>query len=186
MKYETYFIEFFSKQTMFTTNDARRFLVSQGAGEPYIRLMLHNLVKSGRLYRLGKGAYTFHRNEVAVGFKFRPFYYGLQYALTIRKIWTQQSVPVIITNTMANPGVREIMGIKIILHRIDEKALFGFEYLNYGGLFVPVSDLEKTLLDFEYYNINLDPETMSSLEKKVNWSKLREYASKIGDVANRG
>ncbi len=185
MRYEAPFVEFFSKQAIFTTDDARRFLIRLGAREPYIRLMLHNLVKSGRLHRIGKGAYTFHRNEVAIGFKFRPFYYGLQYALTIRKIWTQQSIPVIITKTRANPGIREIMGIRIILHRINEKAFFGFEYLNYGGLFVPVSDLEKTLLDFKYYKISLDPETMSDLEKRVNKSRLKEYAAKMSGIARQ-
>lgn len=142
--------------------------------------MLHNMVQSGGLHRIGKGAYTFHRNEVSIGFKFRPFYYGLQYALTIRKIWTQQSVPVIITTGKANPGVRDIMGTRVVLHRINEKAFFGFEYLNYGELFVPVSDPEKTLLDFGYYGISLDPETMSALKNKVNKSKLLEYASRLG------
>ena len=180
MKYDAPFVEFFTKQTIFTTDDARRFLTRLGAGEAYIRLMLHNMVDSGRLHRIGKGAYTFHRNEVAIGFKFRPFYYGLQFTLTIRKIWTQQSVPVIITASKANPGVRDIMGTRVMLHRISEKAFFGFEYLNYGGLFVPVSDLEKTLLDFDYYGISLDPETMSALKKKVNKSKLMGYASKLG------
>ena len=131
MKYESAFIEFFEKQNIFVTDDARRFLSRLGAGESYIRLMLHNLVRSGQLHRIGKGAYTFQRNEAIIGFRFRPFYYGLQYALTIRRIWTQQSVPVIITRSKANPGVREIMGIKVILHRIDLNGFFGFEYLNY-------------------------------------------------------
>ncbi len=178
MKYEASFIEFFSKQAMFTTNDARRFLIWLSAGESYIRLMLHNLVKSGRLYRIGKGAYTFHRNEAAIGFRFRPFYYGLQYALTIRKIWTQQSVPVIITASKANPGVREIMGTRIIVHRMNEGTFFGFEYVSYGGLFVPVSDVEKTLLDFDYYHISLDRETLAALKKKANKTKVLEYEAR--------
>ena len=179
MKYESAFIEFFERQNIFVTDDARRFLSRLGAGEGYIRLMLHNLVRSGQLHRIGKGAYTFQRNEAIIGFRFRPFYYGLQYALTIRRIWTQQSVPVIITRSKANPGVREIMGIKVILHRIDLNGFFGFEYLNYGGMFVPVSDPEKTLLDFIHYRIKLDPETMVELRKRTNKSKLQEYAVRI-------
>ncbi len=179
MKYEAAFAEFFSKQSMFTSDDARRFLIRLGASEAYIRLMLHNLVQSGQLHRIGKGTYTFQRNEAVVGFGFRPFYYGLEYALTIRKLWTQQSVPVIITKSKANPGVRELMGIRVILHRINEKGFFGVEYLNYGGLFVPVSDPEKTLLDFIYYGIKLDPVTMNELKKNTNESKLKEYAARF-------
>lgn len=179
MKYKAAFIEFFTRQAIFTTEDARRFLTILGAGEAYVRLMLHNMVKSGGLHSIGKGAYTFHRNEVAIGFKFRPFYYGLQYALTIRRIWTQQSVPVIITTGNANPGLRDIMGTRVILHRISKKAFFGFEYINYGELFVPVSDPEKTLLDFDYYGISLDPETRVALKNRVNETKFHEYASKL-------
>jgi predicted transcriptional regulator of viral defense system len=179
MKYESAFIQFFEKQNMFVTDDARRFLSRLGASEGYIRLMLHNLVRSGQLHRIGKGAYTFQRNEAIIGFRFRPFYYGLQYALTIRRIWTQQSVPVIITKSKANPGVREIMGTKVILHRINPNGFFGFEYLDYGGVFVPVSDPEKTLLDFIHYGIKLDPETMVELRKRTNKSKLQEYTARL-------
>lgn len=179
MKYESAFIEFFAKQNMFVTDDARRFLSRIGASEAYIRLMLHNLVQSGKLHRIGKGAYTFQRNEAIVGFRFRPFYYGLQYALTIRKIWTQQSIPVIITKSKADPGIRELMGIKVMLHRININGFFGFEYMNYGGIFVPVSDPEKTLLDFIHYGIQLDPETMIELRKRTNESKLQEYVARL-------
>ena len=179
MKYENAFVEFFSKQDIFTTGDARRFLSRLGAGEPYIRVMLHNLTQSGTIHRVGKGSYTFKRNESIIGFGFRPFYYGLQYALTIRKLWTQQSVPVIITKSKANPGIRDVMGIRVLLRRINENGFFGFEYLNYGGIFVPVSDLEKTFLDFIYYGVYLDPDTMKELRNKLNGSKLRDYSKRL-------
>lgn len=179
MKYETAFTEFFSKQNLFTSSDARRFLTGLGASEAYIRLMLHNMVKSGKLNRIKKGVYTFSRNEAVIGFAFRPFYYGLQYALTIRKLWTQQSVPVIITTTKANPGARQVMGLRIILRRINENGFFGFEYINYGGVFVPVSDIEKTLLDFIYYDVNIDPETLAVLKGKSDENKLMQYSRKL-------
>ncbi len=179
MKYETAFTEFFSKQNLFTSSDARRFLSGLGASEAYIRLMLHNMVKSGKLNRIKKGIYSFSRNEAVIGFAFRPFYYGLQYALTIRKLWTQQSVPVIITTSKANPGARQVMGLRVILRRINENGFFGFEYINYGGIFVPVSDIEKTLLDFVYYDVKIDPETMAVLRGKSDEKKLRDYSLRI-------
>jgi len=185
VKYEAAFEGYFTKQTLFNTDDARRFLSSIGASEGYIRLMLHNLVHAGKLLRIGKGVYTYQRNESIIGFRFRPFYYGLQYALTIRRIWTQQSVPVILTKSRANPGVRDLMGIRVILHRINDKAFFGFDYINYGGIFVPVSDVEKTLLDFTYYGISLDRETLSALENAVNRKKLAEYTNRLHSISRK-
>ncbi|MCW6168959.1 MAG: type IV toxin-antitoxin system AbiEi family antitoxin domain-containing protein [Thermoplasmatales archaeon] len=179
MKYEKSFIDFFSKHNLFSMSDARRFLSRLGASESYIRLMLHNMVHSGKVIKIGKGIYTLQENEAVVGFKFRPFYYGLEYALTIRKIWTQQSVPVIITRTKANPGTRELMGIKVIVHRIGPERFFGFDYMNYDGIFVPVSDPEKTLLDFTYYGIKLDPETMTELRNRIDESKLKDYSKRM-------
>ena len=44
MKYEKSFIDFFSKQNVFDTSDARRFLSQLGASDNYTRLMLHNMV----------------------------------------------------------------------------------------------------------------------------------------------
>jgi len=179
MKYEAVFADFFAKQLIFDINDARRFLSRLGASEAYIRLMLHNLAQDGKLQRIGKGTYSYNRNESIIGFKFRPFYYGLQYALTIRKLWTQQSAPVIMTRSLANPGIRDIMGIRVIVHRINEKAFFGYDYVNYGGVFVPVSDVEKTLLDLNYYGLSIDPETKERLNEMANRSKLLEYTSKL-------
>lgn len=176
MKYESAFVDFFSKQNLFTFMDARRFLMDLGGSKAYLRLMLHNLVKSGKLYRIKKGVYTFSRNEAVVGFAYRPFYYGLQYALTIRKLWTQQSVPVIITTSKANPGARQTMGIRVIIRRINDNGFFGIEYVKYSGLFVPVSEIEKTLLDFIYYDEKIDPETMELLKAKSDQKKLKQYS----------
>ena len=83
------------------------------------------------------------------------------------------------TTGKANAGVREIMGTRVILHRIDRTRFFGFEYINYGGVFVPVSDLEKTLLDFNYYHIKLDRETLQSLRKQIDEGKLLEYKERM-------
>ena len=57
-----------------------------GSSEEYSRLLLHNLVKSMRLVRIKKGFYTFSRDENVIGVAFRPFYYGMEYALALRKI----------------------------------------------------------------------------------------------------
>ncbi len=138
------------------------------------------MVKSERLIRIKKGFYTFSRNENVIGFAFRPFYYGMEYALTLRKIWTQQANPVIMTTSKANAGLREVMKSKVIVHRIDSHAYFGFEYLSFSGLFVPVSLPEKILLDFMYFQADIDPSTRQTLIKESNRKVLRNFADRMG------
>jgi predicted transcriptional regulator of viral defense system len=180
MKYEKDFIEYFSKLTLFSADDAYRFLSHYGSDYSYSRVFLHNLVVNGKLYRITKGIYTFSRNEAVYGFAFRPFYYGMEFALSVRKLWTQQANPVIITLTKSNAGIRKILGTNITIRRISQNAFFGFEYLNYMDLFIPVSRPEKIFLDFIYYGINPDRETLINLMKKIDLEILKEYAQRLG------
>ena len=180
MKYEKEFSAIFVKQALFTSGDATRVLARLGATESYTLLFLHNLVEKNKVVRLKKGVYTYNKSESLVGFAFRPFYYGMEYALTIRGIWTQQANPVIITPTKANPGTREILGINAVVRRISKSQFFGFEYINYGGFFVPVSESEKILLDLVYFQEKIDPETMVALIRACDKGKLQMYERKIG------
>jgi len=180
MKYEKAFIEYFSKLTLFSADDAYRFLSHYGSDYSYSRVFLHNLVVNGKLYRITKGTFTFSRNEAVYGFAFRPFYYGMEFALSVRKLWTQQANPVIITLTKSNAGTRKILGTNITIRRISQNAFFGFEYLNYMDLFIPVSRPEKIFLDFIYYGINPDKETLTNLMKKIDPEILKEYVKRLG------
>ncbi len=137
-------------------------------------------MKGKRLVRIKKGFYTFSNDENVIGFAFRPFYYGMEYALTLRKIWTQQANPVIMTTSKANAGLREVMNSKVMVHRIDSRAFFGFEYLSFSGLFVPVSLPEKILLDFLYFRADIDPVTRQALINESNRKVLREFAERMG------
>ncbi len=180
MKYEKEFSALFVKQHLFTSSDAARVLGRLGATKSYTMLFLHNLVKKNKITRLKKGVFTYQKSEPLIGFAFRPFYYGMEYALTIRNIWTQQANPVIITTTKANPGTREILGTSVMVRRIDHSQFFGFEYMNYGGVFVPVSEPEKILLDLVYFQQKIDPETLVALVRTCDKKKLREYEHQIG------
>ena len=104
----------------------------------------------------------------------------MEYALTLRKIWTQQANPVIMTTSKANAGLREVMNSKVIVHRIDSHAYFGFEYLSFSGLFLPVSLPEKILLDFLYFQADIDPVTRQALMKESNRKVLRNFAERMG------
>ncbi len=180
MKYETAFKNAFSTMQLFAAGDARRFLTRMGASTGYVRLFLHNMAARKEIFRISSGYYSFTDNEALAGFAFRPFYYGLGYALTIRGLWTQQSNPVIVTTTKTEPGIRSVMGHRVVVKRINVRAFFGFDYVKYSGLFVPVSTPEKTLIDFLYYKIHLDKETRSAIWKSADKKKIGKYARMLG------
>jgi len=178
MKYETKFNKYFSNLKIFTFKDAERFLLNHNASKNYIKLFMHNQVIKHGLLKIGKGYYTFQNNEAVVGFRFTPFYYGLEYALTIMKLWTQMANPVVLTATKTVPGSRVLMGQNVTVRRISKNMMFGFEYIKYSGIFIPVSDVEKTLIDFTYYKIRLSNADIKSMLKQINHKKIERYLLK--------
>ncbi len=157
-----------------------RYMRGLGASAAYAKLLVHNETARHGLLRLARGRYTFVRNEAAVGFAFSPFYYGLEYALTIHRLWTQMANPVVITATKALPGTRRIMGSAVTIRRIAKRMFFGVEYVRFGGLFVPVSCKEKTLVDFLYYGLHVDAETARRLLEASDLRLLAKYARMAG------
>ncbi|MGC8587389.1 MAG: hypothetical protein ACP5K9_03850 [Candidatus Micrarchaeia archaeon] len=93
--------------------------------------------------------------------------------------------PIVITASKAKPGMKEIMGHRVIVRRIAKRMMFGFEYVKYSGLFVPVSSIEKTIIDFAYYRIRLGSEDMRALLGSADRRKLMVYASKGGARVRR-
>ena len=180
MKYVSEFRKYFAKEKTFSFNDALMLLRHLGSSDAYAKLFVHQMIKKGEVKRVGKGIYTFSNDDAIVGFAFSPFYYGLEHALTIRKLWTQVSDPVIITKAGAKPGVRQAMGRRIIVHRIASGAFFGYEYLKYSGIFVPVSNLEKTLVDFVYYGIGIGNGEIRKLVRQADRKRLISYSKKMG------
>jgi predicted transcriptional regulator of viral defense system len=184
--YEKAFRDYFSKVQLFTYKDAERFLRSMGASEAYVKLFVHNQVKRHGLRRVGRGRYTFTDNDAVIGFAFSPFYYGMEYALTIHGLWAQMTNPVVITSTTAVPGQREVMGSRILLRRISKRMFFGVEQARYNSLFVPVSDPEKTLIDFVYYRVNLNDDDLRSLVGACDRKRLERYARRCGPRVRKG
>ncbi len=182
MKYVEQFGRYFMDEKAFSFRDAKRFMKRYGSTDAYTKLFIHNLLATGKITKIGKGGYTFSKNEEVIGFAFSPFYYGLEYALTIRGLWTQISSPVIITNTKARSGVRTISGKRVVIRRISDKMFFGFDHVKYSGIFVPVSDLEKTIVDLMYYKIGIENGEVTKLVEKADRNKLRMYARRMSIV----
>ena len=102
----------------------------------------------------------------------------MQEALSIHKIWEQETGVVIITAKKVKHSLIKVFGNNVVLHRIKPKYMFGFDILKYGDFFVPVSDLEKTFIDMVYFNEIPDKKILKEIKRKINGKKLMEYMRK--------
>jgi predicted transcriptional regulator of viral defense system len=147
-KYAKLVREHFKGQPVFSLSSLRVFLAKKGPSKNYSNLLVHNLLRRGEIQRIAKGVYSFQSDASVAGFAFSPFYYGLQEALSLRNLWEQETNPVIITPKKVRPGVRRIMGSNVLVRRIKRKMFFGFDLIKHYDFWIPVSDAEKTIIDF--------------------------------------
>jgi len=145
----------------------------------YGHLLLHKLVERNEIKRVVKGWYSIYDDPMVAVFCFKPAYVGLQEALSLHGLWEQETNVVIITTLKARTGIRKVFESNTILHRIGLKYFFGYDYLKYGNFFIPVSDIEKTLIDLIYFNEIPDEEVVSEIKKKMNKQKLYNYLRKF-------
>src|SRR3989344_5336918 len=175
MKYLKQFRERFRGREKFSINDAKKFLSQKWSTGQYIKLLIHNLVKNGEIFRIAKGSYTFTRDFSKLESVFSPSYHGLQEALSIHKIWGQATNQILITPRKVRSGQRVALGRKVIIRRISRKMFFGDQMVNYAGEWFNVSDPEKTLIDFAYFNEPLESKTLKALLKKTDMEILESY-----------
>lgn len=139
--------------------------------------MLNQMVKKKEVYRLTRGFYSLHNDPTLAVFCFKPAYLGLQEALSIHNLWEQETNTVILTTKTVREGIRNIAGNKVILKRLPKKLFFGVEYKQYGDFYLPVSDIEKTLLDLIYFQQPIDKELVQKFKENINLKKLKQDLS---------
>lgn len=164
---------FFKESPVVTIHSLKNFIKRRD--KRYVYLVISNLLKKGEIKKLTKGFYTIHEETSLIVFCFKPSYLGLQDALSIHNLWEQETNPVVITTRKARQGLRKVLGNNFVLHRISPKYFFGFDYVLYGDFYVPVSDVEKTLIDLVYYRCYIDKETLREFRKRVDKKKLKGY-----------
>lgn len=142
-----------------------------------IQVTISRMAKKRKIYTITKGVFSFEKRDELVGFAFAPFYYGGLAALMIRDMIDDQVKMEIMTTRRIKRSVMEVYNgsSRVVLHHIPRKYYFGFEDLRYGGITVPVSDPEKTLIDLCYYHVGLTIQNYSGLLMVVNRRKLGEY-----------
>src|SRR3989344_4419880 len=181
MKYMKEFAEHFSGKPVFSISDVKRHFSHKKLSGKYLHTFIHNLRESGKITRITRGIYTFKTDPNAAIFAFSPAYFGLQDALSLKNLWEQETNPVIITTRKIRPGTRTILGAKIIVRRISKKMFFGQETIKSGDMWLQVSDTEKTLIDFAYFNEPLGKETLKNMRKKINTKKLNAYLKRVSE-----
>ena len=150
-------------------------IVGKSKKSSYAKLMVHNLLKKGKIRKIGKGVYTKH-NEISLAvFSFKPAYLGLQTALSHHGLWEQETIPVIITTKKVRRGLRRLIGGNVLLKNINKKYFFGLECAKEGNFYLPYSDLEKTFIDMVVFNQKIDEEVLKKIKKKVNKQKFLGY-----------
>ena len=185
MKYIAAVRENFAGQPVFSGRSLFLFLSKKGISRAYAKHLVHNLLKKKELLRVAKGFYSFQRDPAVSGFAFSPFYYGLQEALSLRNLWEQETNPVIITAKKARQGMRRILQSNFVVRRIDKKMFFGFEMINHFGIWVPVSDIEKTLIDFVYFNEKIPPEALKEIKKRLDKRILKGHLAKTSPLLGK-
>ena len=147
-----------------------------GGKSVYAYLFLNKMVKRGELFRLTRGWYSSQDDPTLAVFCFKPAYLGLQEALSIHNLWEQETNTMILTTQTVREGKRNVLGKSVmVVKRLPKHLFFGMEYKLYGGIYVPVSDIEKTFLDLVYFNQPLDDEIIKTVKRKSNDKKMREY-----------
>ncbi len=177
MKYIGYVRSRFSKVDfpVFMLEDLRLALKSKSIKDDYLRLMVHELCKRGEATRITRGVYTFHDDSAVVGFAFRPFYYGLENALSLHGLSEQGTNFIVMTPRNVRGGVRSFKGRNYRIRRIRPERLFGYQLMRHNGFWIPVSDVEKTVIDMLYFNDMIRDELLPAIAKGVDRNRFASY-----------
>jgi len=179
MKYIDLVRTHFRVRTIFTIKDVKRLLSQKGISLNYTYVLMNHLTKKGEIKKITRGAYTFKEEIEVVGFAFSPFYYGLQEALSLRNLWEQEVNPVVITPRKIRQGVRKFLGNNYLIKRVNRSMFFGFEMIKYYEFWIPVSDVEKTLIDFVYFKQALQKETIEEIKQQIRDEILFGYLKRV-------
>ncbi|MGD0729148.1 MAG: hypothetical protein ABR981_03680 [Candidatus Micrarchaeaceae archaeon] len=177
MKYISYLRQRFNKYDfpVFRVSDVKIEFSDKKISSSYIHLMLYNLNKKGEIRRVTKSAYTFHNDVSVVGFAFEPFYYGFESALSIMGFSDQGTNLTVVTPRNVRAGIRAFEGRNYRIKRIKKEHFFGYKSIKYGNFWIPVSDLEKTLIDMISLNDHIKDEVKASILKNINRKILNKY-----------
>ncbi|RLE39135.1 hypothetical protein DRJ17_01940 [Candidatus Woesearchaeota archaeon] len=175
IKYQQEIESFIKKNQVFHVKDIKRLISSKNADPDYAYLILHNLERKGKVNRIIKGYYTTHDDPMLLAYCIKPSYIGLESALSIYGLWEQEANVVLITPRRVRQGLRQVFNTNVVVHLINKKHFFGYHYIDYYDFKLPVSDIEKTFLDWIDFKRYLSKELIKTFKKNMNKNKLKRY-----------
>ena len=168
----------FEKSPVVDFSSIERIIKRKKNIKQYTKQLIRNLIFKGKIKGLAKGYYTKYDEVGLTVFCFKPAYLGLQDALSFHNLWKQETIPVIITTKKVRQGIRKILGMNVLIRRIDKKYMFGFDYKQEGEFYLPYSNIEKTFIDMIYFKQPLDKEALENFKKRIDKKKLKRYLKK--------
>lgn len=64
------------------------------------------------------------------------------------------------------------MGTNVVVRRIQPKQFYGYETVQNGNHWIPVSTVEKTIIDFVYFHQKIPEEAKKNMFRAINPKKL--------------
>ncbi|MCL5419729.1 MAG: hypothetical protein M1354_02520 [Candidatus Marsarchaeota archaeon] len=186
MKYVKEFLEYFQAFPTFTANDAKLFLRKNGSERDYYKVFMHNMIKNRKILSISKGHYTLHDNPVVAGFAYSPFYYGMEMALTYYKLWNYMTPISIVTTNRIRKGNIVLLGRNANVRRIQKNKFFGYSMVYYkDSIYIPMADIEKTLIDSIYFHSLFDKEVYSAMVGKLDRKRLARYLRNYSNIIKK-
>ena len=176
-KYITNVESLFKNSPVVSYSSIERIIKKRKKIKEYTKQLIRNLILKGKIRRLTKGCYTSYDDPSLIVFCFKPSYFGLQDAISFHNLWEQEAIPIIITTRKIRSGLRKILGMNVLIRRINKKYFFGFDYYQNDKFYLPYSDMEKTFIDMIYFKEKLSKETIKNIIKKIDKKKLNYYLS---------
>ncbi|MEM2965008.1 MAG: hypothetical protein QW172_05175 [Candidatus Bathyarchaeia archaeon] len=146
----------------------------------YAYILMNHLLKKREIHRLTRGYYTVYEEPSLIVYCLKPAYIGLQDAMSFHNLWEQETNPIVVTVRKVRTGVRRVLGQNVWVRRISPKYLFGYDYITSGEFILPVSDVEKTLIDIIYFG-DMNESVMKRFAGKIDRKKLEGYLKKYED-----
>lgn len=186
IKHKNKILKLFDKSPVLDYKSIERVIRYNGMPDSnYAKQSIRNLIREGKISKVVRGWYSKFENPELTVFCYKPAYLGLQDAISYHNLWEQETIPVIITTKKIRQGIRVVNGTNVYIRRINAKYMFGYELISNGKYHIPVSNIEKTLIDMIYFRQKMSEETHKEFNKKIDKKKLKKYLKKYPTKLNK-
>lgn len=154
-------------------------LVNRGIPSNYARLLVHNLTKKGKIFRVEKGYYATVNNPfVVAGLIVFPSYISMYSALYLRGLLSQIAFAIQVVTTKRRKNKKLFFAdTPIEFYKIKRDYFFGFEYIMYDGFEIPIAQPEKAIIDIFYFMGGI----AGSIDAgEIDYKRLHAYLDYMG------